>query len=435
MKNKKKILIQLYNDILNIKNARINIYIEEIKENQLEYYYSNKATKKHNEYYGVRIDVKTSKNSYSENFNFINYNEIQNKIYSFISKYVDCHNLTFTTNNIIFKNIKQKNKSLSNSKKYQIYKNIIEKLNYIDDFQLSFYEKKENIFILNNEKNCIINIKNFYSKIMLRSIYNGVENFDHMFFNRGYSSLNTNKINNFIEKYNYDNYIKHNSKPLKDGNYDLIFSNKCGTVFHEIFGHNLEQDLIKLLDESLFKKGKNMGNRLITYIDDPKFKNLLNISYSCYGDSRNKKILVKNGKVVDFLTKDSVRSENYTYFPTTRMSNSYLKPVKNSEILNITEFKKVIYIRKIKNGRLYLEKQKFKIEIDCAILYENGKLISYLSNISFIVVVSDFILKIKNIGNDLDFVPTVCGAKSGNVFVFAGCPTTIVADINILQNN
>ncbi len=435
MKNKELFLNQLYNDISNIKNIKINIYIEEIKENQLEYYYFNRIVHKYNEHFGVRIDMEFSENSYSESFDFVNYNEAKNRIYIFINKYVDYQSLTLKPKKIMFKRIKKKYRFLSNSKKYQICENVKRKINYAHDFKLSFYEKKENLFILNNQKEFIFNIKNFYSKIMLHTIYNGVKSFDQMLFNRGYTNLNATKINDFIEKYNYNNFIKHNSKPLVDGNYDLIFSNKCGTVFHEMFGHNLEHDLIDSLDKKIFIKGSNIGNKLITYIDDPKFLNLLNVSYNCYGDNRNKKVLIKDGTVIDFLINDSLRSENYKYHPTSRMSNTYLKPIKNFSKLDIDKLKKVIYIKKIKNGRLYLEKQKFKIEIDCAILYENGKVTSYISNISFIVDVFDFISKIKYIGDDLDFVPTVCGAKSGNIFVFAGCPTTFVTDINIIQNN
>lgn len=160
----------------------------------------------------------------------------------------------------------------------------------------------------------------------------------------------------------------------------------------------------------------------------------MNISYNCYGNKRTKKVLIKDGRVIDFLKNDSVRIENYNYFPVTRMSNSYLKPIRNLEEINLGKLKKVIYIEKIKNGRLDVEKQKFKIEIDCAILFENGVLKSYLSNISFVVDISDFIKKIKSVGNDLNFVPTVCGSKSGNIFVFAGCPTVFVTNINIKQN-
>ncbi len=46
MKNKKRILNDLYNNILNISEAKINIYIEEINENQKEYYYKGNKLKK-----------------------------------------------------------------------------------------------------------------------------------------------------------------------------------------------------------------------------------------------------------------------------------------------------------------------------------------------------------------------------------------------------
>lgn len=117
----------------------------------------------------------------------------------------------------------------------------------------------------------------------------------------------------------------------------MILSNRCGTVFHEMFGHNLEQDLIKSIDKKIFQIGQYVGNNLITYVDNPKIKNLLNISYNCYGNKRTKKILIKDGKVVNFLKNDSTRIENYNYFPMTRMSNSYLKPIINSAEINLSK--------------------------------------------------------------------------------------------------
>lgn len=435
MKNKKEILNNLYNNILNISEAKINIYIEEINEKQKEYYYKGNTLKKHNKYYGVNIDIKTSKVTYLDKFQFVDYFEMTNKIYSILNKLVDSKFFKYKSKKNVTKVIKTKCFALSNSKKNRIYKYIKEKINYIDYFKLSFYEKRENIFILSNKQNSILNIKNFYSKIMLRSIYNKIESFDHLLFTSGYLGLNKNKLDNFIKRYNYNNFIKYNSESLEDGTYDLILSNRCGTIFHEMFGHNLEEDLIKSINKKIFKLDQYVGNNLITYVDDPRIKNLLNISYNCYGNRRNKKILIKDGKVINFLENDSVRIENYNYFPMSRMSNSYLKPIKNLDEINLSKLKRAIYIEKIKNGRLYVEDQKFKIEIDCAILFENGLLKSYLSNISFVVDISEFIKKIKSVGNDLNFVPTVCGSKSGNIFVFAGCPTVFVTSINIKQNN
>ena len=40
--------------------------------------------------------------------------------------------------------------------------------------------------------------KNFYSKIMLRSIYNKIESFDHLLFTSGYLGLNKNKLESII---------------------------------------------------------------------------------------------------------------------------------------------------------------------------------------------------------------------------------------------
>lgn len=434
MKSKKEILNNLYNNILNISNSKINIYIEEINENQIEYYNNNITLKKFNKYYGANISIKTSDIEYFDKFQFVDYFQMIDKIYLVLNKSIDSKFLRYQNQKNFTKVIKTKSIPLSKSKKNRICKYVKEKINYTDEFKLSFYEKRENIFILNNKQNSILNIKNFYSKIMLRSVYNKIESYDHLLFTSGYCGLNKNKLEDFIKRYNYNNFIKHNSESLDNGNYDLILSNRCGTVFHEMFEHNLEQDLIKSIDKKIFQIGQYVGNNLITYVDNPKIKNLLNISYNYCGNKRTKKILIKDGKVINFLKNDSTRIENYNYFPMTRMSNSYLKPIINSDEINLSKLKKVIYIEKIKNGRLYVENKKFKIEIDCAILFENGVLKSYLSDISFIVDISDFMNKIKIVGNDLNFVPTVFGSKSGNIFVFVGCPTVLVTNINIKQN-
>lgn len=80
-----------------------------------------------------------------------------------------------------------------------------------------------------------------------------------------------------------------------------------------------------------------------------------------------------------------------------------------------------------------LEEQRFEITIDAGYLIRDGKISGNISDVKFIVEVSDFIEKINYIGNDLNFVPTVCGASSGNIFAYAGTPTVYVKDIYFLQ--
>ena len=116
MKNKKEILNNLYNNILNISEAKINIYIEEINEKQKEYYYKGNTLKKHNKYYGVNIDIKTSKVTYLDKFQFVDYFEMANKIYSILNKLVDSKFFKYKSKKMLLKLSKQ------NALLYQILK-------------------------------------------------------------------------------------------------------------------------------------------------------------------------------------------------------------------------------------------------------------------------------------------------------------------------
>ncbi len=234
-----------------------------------------------------------------------------------------------------------------------------------------------------------------------------------------------------IGKFKNISDIKTSKIQINNGNYDLILSNNCGTIFHEIFGHNLELNPAYKNNLSLFKKNNNLGNALITFIDRTSSKNLLSIRYDEYANKTYNKILIDKGIVKQHI--DTLRSENYKYMPAARMTNSYLKPNKSAVPLDLKKVKSGIYIYKISSGKLYLEKQKFKIIIDAGFLIKNGKVQGNISNLSFEVDVLNFIKSIQYVGKDLSFVPTVCGASSGNVFVYAGTPTVYIKNIPIIQ--
>ena len=198
-----------------------------------------------------------------------------------------------------------------------------------------------------------------------------------------------------------------------------------------MLGHNLELDLVNKAKLNLFEKKNNIGNSLITFIDNTCKNDLLKVNYDDFNNKNSNKILIDNGIVKQYI--NTFRSENYNYYPSTRMTNTYLKPNKKALPLDYSEIKKGIYIFKISSGRLYLEEQKFKITIDAGYLIEDGNISKKISGISFIVGVKDFISRINYVGNDLNFVPTVCGASSGNIFTFAGTPTVLAHNIYIKQ--
>lgn len=433
MKNR-NILKKIYNLITDINNAYINIFIEEIFENQIELHLNREKISKNNLDLGLRIIIEYNNQTYYKSFKFLKYDEIYTYIVHYIEKVLNKKiNHQYSINNVKLKKNNSKNVYLNKQKKYKLMNDIIKSFDGYNKLKVSFYERKEKIYIIQNNKNYIFCQKNFYTKIMLKGIIQENEVFDFILSDSGYKNINNSSIINLINRFNTISYIKINKQNINDGDYDLILSNNCGTVFHEMFGHNLELTLIEKFKLKLFKKNQYIYNDLITYIDNPKIKNLLNIKYDDYANIRKKLVLINKGIIKEYIDKNTLRSENYNYFPANRMSNSYLAPNKNIKDFDYGNIKNGIYIFKIKSGRLFLEKQKFEIIIDAGYLIKNGKIISTISNVSFIVDITEFIKKIKYVGNDLNFVPTVCGASSGNIFVYAGCPTVCVKNISINQ--
>lgn len=429
MKNR-NILNHIYNLISTINNAHINIFIEEIYENQIELHLKNKKVKKGNIDYGVRIIIENNEEIKYKSLSFFNYEDMFYQVINYIQETMNLK-LIDRNDKIIFKRINDKNINLSKQKKYRIMTRIMEDLTGYNSLKVAFYEKRENIFIIQNTSRFITNIKNFYTKVMLKGKIQDNEMFDFILSDNGYKNITKANIDSLINRFKRISYIKTNKTNISNGIYDLVLSNNCGTVFHEMLGHNLELDLVNKSNLDLFKKGNNLGNPLITFVDNTSCNKLLNIKYDDYITKTYNRVLINKGIVEQYIS--TLRSENYKYLPSTRMTNSYLKPNKESKLLNLKNIKNGIYVYKIGMGRLYLEKQKFEIKVDAGCLIKDGNLLDNVSDLTFIVDVTDFIKKINYIGNDLNFVPTVCGASSGNVFAYVGAPTVCVKDIHIVQ--
>lgn len=429
MKNK-NILKQIYNLISTVNDFYINIFIEEIYENQIELHLKNQKIKKINVDYGVRVIIKNNEETKYKTLSFPNYDEMYYWIVDYIQEATN-KNLVLKKGKVTFKKINNKNIKLSKQKKYKIMSEIIENLTGYDKLKVSFYEKKENTFIIQNNSSYILNVKNFYTKIMIKGNIQDIDVFDFILSDHGYKNIDKIKICNLIKQFKEISHIKTNKINISDANYDIILSNNCGTIFHEMLGHNLELDLINKNNSKLFKKNNFIGNNLITFIDDSINQSLLNIRYDDFMNKNNNKILIDDGIVKQYIT--TLRSESYKFFPATRMTNSYLCPNKDALPFYLKKVKNGIYVYKIGSGRLYLEKQKFKITIDVGFLIKDGSISGCVSDLSFEVDVPTFIKKIKYVGNDLKFVPTICGASSGNIFAYAGTPTVYVENVFIEQ--
>lgn len=88
---------------------------------------------------------------------------------------------------------------------------------------------------------------------MLKGKIHDNEMFDFILSDNGYKNITKANIDSLINRFKRISYIKTNKTNISNGIYDLVLSNNCGTVFHEMLGHNLELDLVNKAKLDLFK--------------------------------------------------------------------------------------------------------------------------------------------------------------------------------------
>lgn len=137
MKNR-NILNNIYNLISTIENAHINIFIEEIYENQIELHLKNKKIKKNNIDYGARIIIENNKEIKYKSLSFLNYEDMFYQVINYIQEIMNLK-LIDRNDKIIFKRINDKNINLSKQKKYRIMTRIMEDLTGYNSLKVAFY--------------------------------------------------------------------------------------------------------------------------------------------------------------------------------------------------------------------------------------------------------------------------------------------------------
>lgn len=247
-------------------------------------------------------------------------------------------------------------------------------------------------------------------------------------------NLNIKKIANEVAK---DTVNAINAKKCPAGEMTVIVGNDNGVLFHEACGHALEANFLsKNLSIFANKIGKKIASPLITLYDDgtiPHAWGSNNIDDE--GNITKKNCLIKNGILVNYLVDDfnsskikiksngTCRREDYTYEPTSRMSNTFIENGKSTfeEIINKTKYG--LYAKKLGGGSVQPSTGEFEFSVDIGYIVKNGKIIEQVKGATLIGKCNEIIKNIDMVGNDLNMGHGFCGADSGYVPVEDGQPT------------
>lgn len=216
-----------------------------------------------------------------------------------------------------------------------------------------------------------------------------------------------------------------------------------GVIFHEACGHSLEATSVAK-GQSVFcgKIGEKIASDILTAVDDATIENAWGSSnIDDEGSPGQKNVLIENGILKSYLvdklngrrmdakTTGSGRRQNYAFAPTSRMSNTYIAPGKNTKDEIISSIDDGLYCAKMGGGSVNPITGEFNFVVSEGYMIKGGKIANPVRGASLIGKGHEVLHDIDMVGDNLDHAQGMCGSISGSVPTNVGQPIVRVSQI------
>ena len=218
-----------------------------------------------------------------------------------------------------------------------------------------------------------------------------------------------------------------------------------GVLFHEACGHPLEASAVSRgLSCFSGKEGEMIASKVVSAVDDSTMPQAWgSIDIDDEGNLGEKRLLIKNGKLVNFMIDDyngrrmnregngACRRQNYRFCPTSRMSNTYICNGKNTPEEIIAATKLGLYAVGFNGGSVDPSTGEFNFGCSEAYIIRDGKIAEPVRGATLIGKGGDILKRIDMVANDLDVGQGMCGASSGSIRTNVGQPTLRIQDVTV----
>lgn len=236
------------------------------------------------------------------------------------------------------------------------------------------------------------------------------------------------------------------AKECPCGTMPVVIGNGWGGVlFHESCGHPLEATAVaKGLSVFAGKEGEMIASKIVSAVDDSTIPGSWgSIDIDDEGNLGQKRILIKNGKLNCYMIDDfngrrmnkegngASRRQNYSYCPTSRMSNTYICNGKSKKEDIIKSVKLGLYAVSFNGGSVDPSTGEFNFGCSEAYIIRDGKIAERVKGATLIGKGFEILKKIDMVGDDLDLGEGVCGSISGSIRTNVGQPTIRISDISV----
>ena len=218
-----------------------------------------------------------------------------------------------------------------------------------------------------------------------------------------------------------------------------------GVIFHEACGHSLEATSVGTgTSQMCGKLGQKIANEKVTAVDDgtlPNYWGSVNIDDEGHKTQRN--VLIENGVLKNYMIDrlgsrrmnmpctGSARRQNYTFEPTSRMTNTFIEngPDKNEDIITSIEYG--LYAKSMGGGSVNPLTGAFNFSVSEGYIVRNGKICEAVRGASLIGTGSQILQDIDMVGNNLATGQGMCGSSSGSIPTDVGQPLIRVSKITV----
>ena len=216
-----------------------------------------------------------------------------------------------------------------------------------------------------------------------------------------------------------------------------------GVILHEACVHGLEATSVGR-GNSVFcgKLNQQIASPIVNAVDDGTLPGEWGSMHSDdEGNPAQRNLLIENGILKSYLVDvlgsrlmnhpvtGSGRRQDYTFAPTSRMTNTFFAPGKDDEEEMIRTMGEGLFAKKMGGGSVNPLTGEFNFAVGEAYWVRDGKILCPVRGATLIGKGAEVLMKIDRIAKNMWMAPGMCGSLSGSIPTNVGQPRIRVAEI------
>ena len=216
-----------------------------------------------------------------------------------------------------------------------------------------------------------------------------------------------------------------------------------GVILHEACVHGLEATSVGRGNSVFYGKlNQQIASPIVNAVDDGTLPGEWgSMHFDDEGNPAQRNLLIENGILKTYLVDilgsrlmnhpvtGSGRRQDYTYAPTSRMTNTFFAPGKDDPEEMIRTMGSGLFAAKMGGGSVNPLTGEFNFAVSEGYWVKDGKILCPVRGATLIGKGAEVLMKIDRIGREMWMAPGMCGSASGSIPTNVGQPRIRVSEI------